>query len=108
MKVTFISNYINHHQIPLSDELYHHGVKDMKWGVRNGPPYPLDSDISTGERLKVHSDTVKYGRYPKNATTDNPKKLLATPTTPESQEKLKQRVLITPQNKKLKTFSQAS
>ena len=22
MKVTFISNYINHHQIPLSDELY--------------------------------------------------------------------------------------
>ena len=22
MKLTFISNYINHHQIPLSDELY--------------------------------------------------------------------------------------
>lgn len=24
----------------------------MKWGKRNGPPYPLGSDISTGKRLK--------------------------------------------------------
>lgn len=24
------------------DELYHHGVPGMHWGVRNGPPYPLD------------------------------------------------------------------
>ena len=23
------------------DELEHHGVKDMSWGERNGPPYPL-------------------------------------------------------------------
>lgn len=22
--------------------LYHHGVKGQKWGVRNGPPYPLE------------------------------------------------------------------
>lgn len=22
-------------------ELYHHGIKGQKWGVRNGPPYPL-------------------------------------------------------------------
>ena len=25
-------------------ELYHHGVPNQKWGVRNGPPYPLSSD----------------------------------------------------------------
>ena len=24
------------------DELSHHGIKGQKWGVRNGPPYPLD------------------------------------------------------------------
>lgn len=24
------------------DELAHHGIKGQKWGVRNGPPYPLD------------------------------------------------------------------
>ena len=22
-------------------ELYHHGIKGQKWGVQNGPPYPL-------------------------------------------------------------------
>ena len=25
-------------------ELYHHGIKGQKWGVRNGPPYPLGSE----------------------------------------------------------------
>lgn len=34
-----------------SDELYHHGVKDQKWGERNGPPYPLDSSLSDGSKL---------------------------------------------------------
>lgn len=24
------------------DELYHHGIPNQRWGVRNGPPYPLD------------------------------------------------------------------
>ena len=23
------------------NELYHHGIEGQKWGVRNGPPYPL-------------------------------------------------------------------
>ena len=27
---------------PPLDELYHHGIKGQKWGVQNGPPYPLD------------------------------------------------------------------
>ena len=33
--------------------LAHHGIKGMKWGKRNGPPYPLSSDVSTGHRLKT-------------------------------------------------------
>ena len=45
-------------------ELYHHGIKGQKWGIRNGPPYPLDSDISTGSRLKkIESDQSKNARY---------------------------------------------
>jgi len=37
----------------LSEEtLEHHGILGMSWGVRNGPPYPLGSDVSTGKRLR--------------------------------------------------------
>ena len=25
----------------MNNELTHHGIKGMRWGVRNGPPYPL-------------------------------------------------------------------
>lgn len=35
-----------------SNWLAHHGVKGQKWGVQNGPPYPLSSNVSTGKELK--------------------------------------------------------
>lgn len=31
--------------------LYHHGVKNQKWGVRNGPPYPLKRGYLVKEAL---------------------------------------------------------
>ena len=37
----------------LSEEmLEHNGILGMRWGHRNGPPYPLGSDKSTGKSLK--------------------------------------------------------
>lgn len=36
----------------IDDVLAHHGILGMHWGRRNGPPYPLDSKVSTGKRLK--------------------------------------------------------
>lgn len=52
-------------------ELYHHGIKGQKWGVQNGPPYPLDSSKSTGSKLKDTGDddqqeTAKYTNVVKN------------------------------------------
>lgn len=44
------------------DFLEHHGILGQKWGVKNGPPYPLDSDVSTGSRLKK-SDQSKNSEY---------------------------------------------
>lgn len=32
-----------------NNELYHHGVKGQKWGVRKGPPYPL-TKVTKGSR----------------------------------------------------------
>ena len=44
-----------------TEELTHSGVDGMRWGVRNGPPYPLSRDISTGSRLKTNSSGRKAG-----------------------------------------------
>ena len=35
------------------NELYHHGIKGMHWGVRNGPPYPLSP--------QTHAAVVRSG-----------------------------------------------
>ncbi|MCC8160264.1 MAG: hypothetical protein LIO53_02935 [Oscillospiraceae bacterium] len=33
------------------NELYHHGIKGQRWGVQNGPPYPLNA--KTANSLKT-------------------------------------------------------
>lgn len=36
--------------------LAHHGIKGQKWGVRNGPPYPIEDNVmKKGTRLKTVS-----------------------------------------------------
>ena len=43
------------------NELYHHGVKGQKWGVRNGPPYPLYSNGQLGRAEQLTQQTLnKY------------------------------------------------
>lgn len=44
-----------------NDYITHHGILNQKWGVRNGPPYPLSSKVSTGSRLKKPKDQTKDG-----------------------------------------------
>lgn len=39
--------------------LAHHGIKGQKWGVRNGPPYPLDAVVASRSygKAKVTAQT---------------------------------------------------
>lgn len=47
------------------DELYHHGIKGQKWGVRHGPPYPIESGMPKGTKLASIS-VIKDGNSYKN------------------------------------------
>ena len=44
---------------PYPNELYHHGVTGQKWGVRNGPPYPLYEGHRNNKA--VRASKAKYG-----------------------------------------------
>lgn len=51
--------YLKYYGFCNSNYLMHHGVKGQQWGVRNGPPYPIETGYKKGS--KVHS--VSYSRY---------------------------------------------
>ena len=44
-----------------SDCLFHHGITGQKWGITNGPPYPLSPSISTGSSLKKSASGTRPG-----------------------------------------------
>lgn len=49
--------YLNHSfWAPTEDYLMHHGVDGQKWGVRNGPPYPLEKGHKTSGKRKYRTD----------------------------------------------------
>lgn len=42
-----------------NDYLEHHGIKDQRWGVRNGPPYPLSRQEKAKMRAKAKAEKLK-------------------------------------------------
>lgn len=52
---------------PSDNALFHHGVDGMKWGVRNGPPYPLDK---AGRKALQEQKSTMRGRSVKISTSD--------------------------------------
>lgn len=40
---------------PRPDELYHHGIHGMRWGRKNGPPYPLDYESHSSEEKRQNT-----------------------------------------------------
>lgn len=37
----------------MADVICHHGIKGQKWGVRKGPPYPLEEKGNHKETLRL-------------------------------------------------------
>lgn len=56
---------------PTNSDLQHHGILGMRWGRRNGPPYPLDgsshsaSEKKAGWRKSLSSAKGIFGRRKK-------------------------------------------
>ena len=53
-------------EIRHKNDLMHHGVDGQKWGVKHGPPYPLDSSKSTGSRLKTKKKKLDFKKSSKD------------------------------------------
>ena len=51
--------------------LAHHGIKGQKWGVRNGPPYPLDK---ADKRNKMIEDAIDSGQVSKTINENKQKR----------------------------------
>lgn len=61
------------------NELFHHGIKNQHWGVRNGPPYPLNRKTSArikrgyNERVRYSAKEYQEMRSGKRKTTNKDK-----------------------------------
>lgn len=70
-----LDEYLDHNDVVINDEtlsIAHHGILGMKWGHRNGPPYPLGrGDHSANEKKAASKAGIKVG-------TDSGKVLLRT------------------------------
>lgn len=64
------------------DELYHMGRPGMKWGIRRGPPYPIDSK-------KV---SIKKKKTPKNVASEFLSKYGSGHSLPKMSQKEKSHV----------------
>lgn len=51
-----------------ANEMYHHGILGQKWGVRNGPPYPLTSERKSAQEKHSITSLKSGGTIQRNAS----------------------------------------
>lgn len=54
-----------------NSELFHHGKKDQKWGVQNGPPYPLESPSKRSFTKSTNYDSISSKTFNKKPSDFN-------------------------------------
>lgn len=75
----------------LDDVLAHHGILGQRWGQRNGPPYPLDSKVSTGKRLKKEGSISRKRKKALKKARKTRAKNLKFKTEQKAQEQQRQK-----------------
>ena len=68
------------------DFLEHHGILGMKWGVQNGPPYPLSSDQKSADEKKKKKSSGILSIFKKKSKSEPEEK----EETPEEHEARRQ------------------
>lgn len=61
------------------EELHHHGIEGQKWGVRNGPPYPLDTSQMSRRERKLVSKASKDVIRKSNKSSEDLDEFLKSP-----------------------------
>ena len=51
-------------------ELFHHGIKGQKWGIRNGPPYPL----AKSSKNSIIEEAIRTGKVKKTINREKERK----------------------------------
>ena len=75
-----MSKIIKHFGLDIDlNYLSHHGIKNQRWGVRNGPPYPLNEKVSKRikkkgqEKIRVSNSEYRKRRSDLNKNFDKTK-----------------------------------
>lgn len=66
-------------------ELRHHGIKGQKWGVRNGPPYPLKDNknvANSAGKSNIVEDAIRSGMVSKTINIEKQMRHTKTGHTP--------------------------
>lgn len=70
-----------------SQHLIHHGIKGQKWGIRNGPPYPLKKNKNY---VIVDPNTKQEYRLAEGANIQNPNTFAGKGTSKPLKEAVKE------------------
>lgn len=85
-----------------SDALYHHGIKGQSWGDQNGPPYPLDSQVSSAVKKKKSKSFIQKLKDKKKG-----KKLQAARKKKAAERQEKEDIINSGDEKKVKKIAKS-